>query len=447
MSDTSDKMPPAAVEVEASVLGAVLCDNRCIGDVMAVLGGDGGMFYDARHGRIYDAAIVVYSTLAPVDQITVGAELTKRSELELVGGVAYLSELASGVAGGSHAGHHAKLIADAALARGLIEAYSTGATQALMPGADPVKISQAVDHAIYSLGTTDRRNAIATMEETMEGTLALIEKAQTTSGLSGVHTGLHDLDNITSGWQNSDLIVLAARPKQGKTSLAMLHALTAARSGVAVMFFSMEMSKEQLGARMIAMTAGVDLHKMRKGVLAPDEYKTVMQVAAEIAALPIHIDDNSATTVLEMRAKLRRRRVGLVIADYLQLMGSTDKNAKSREQEVSGFSRGLKGLAKEFNVPVIALSQLSRAPEQRNDKRPVLSDLRDSGAIEQDADLVTFIYRAESYGIKVDSDGNSTEGVADIIVGAHRNGPPGTIRAQFDTATVNFRDLAPQYLR
>ena len=450
MTETLDRMPPQAVEVEASILGAMLIDNRCIGDVAAVLGHDGAAFYEARHGRIYDAALTVYSANTPPDQITVGAELSKRGELDLCGGVAYLAELAGGVASGANSRHHAKLIADAAHARGLIEAYSEGLQQAYKPGADPAAVHEVVDEMAFGLGERQNRGGLVSMEVTMTETAESIDAAHNKEGLTGIDTGLRDLNAIVSGWQNSDLIIQAARPGAGKTALGIANAVTAARSGVGVAFFSLEMPKRQLGQRMVAMAAQIDLQKIRQGVMTADEHRSAVSVYRELVALPLWIDDNAGTSVLEIRAKLRRlalkQPIGLVVVDYLQLMRSTDKNANSREQEVASCSRGLKAIAKEFDVPVLALAQLSRQPEQRADKRPVLSDLRESGSIEQDADVVMFIYRPEMYGITEDANG-STKGTAELIVGKQRNGPPGTAQVQYDAERVTFRDLAPAYLR
>jgi replicative DNA helicase len=445
-----NQMPPAAPEVEASILGAMLIDSRCIGDIAAVLGTDGHRMYDVRHARIYDAVLAVYGDNRPVDQITVCAELQGRGELDLVGGVIYMAELASGVASAGNSAAHADIVARAAHNRSLIEIYSEGLQRAYKAGADPAVVQESVDAATFDLATTGHSSALVGMDVTMLETAGDIDAAHAHDGLIGVTSGLRDLDGLTSGLHKSDLIILAARPSQGKTALALTHTLAAATSGVGVAFFSLEMSKSQIGQRLVATRAHLDLHKMRSGKLTTEEHAAAAVQYNELSKLPIWIDDSAGTTPMEMRAKLRRitqkADLGLIVVDYLQLMHGTER-AHSREQEVSGFSRALKGLAKEFNVPVLALSQLNRAAEQRSDHRPVLSDLRDSGSIEQDADVVMFLYRAEMYGIENDADGHSTEGIADIILGKQRQGPPGTVAVQFNKATVEFRNLAPRWAR
>ena len=442
-----DRMPPQAVEVEKAVLGAMLIDGRAVGRAIELL--DEEAFYHRAHGRIYTAMISLYERNDAVDQLTVSEELKRRGQLDEAGGVVYLAELAGGVASAANIEHHAKIVVERGLSRGLIEASSEISSRAYEGKADVHELLDWSEGRIFALSEKKLTQGFESIEVVLQETFESIERAHNQdSAVSGVNTGYTDLNDITSGFQNSDLIVIAARPSVGKTALSLSFCCRAAvEHGVGVAFFSLEMSKMQLAQRLLCIQTGVDLHKLRTGRLREDDWIHLTRNVGRLAQAPIYIDDTPGITVLEARAKSRRLQrdhgIGMVVVDYLQLM-SSHENVQSREQEVSRISRGLKGLAKELNVPVIALSQLSRAPEARTDKRPQLSDLRESGSIEQDADVVMVIYRPDVYGFK-SPDGASLEGTAEIIIGKQRNGPTGSVHLMWNANSASFEYLAPEF--
>jgi replicative DNA helicase len=437
-------MPPQALEVEKAVLGAMLIDGRAVGRAIELL--DEEAFYHRAHGRIYAAMISLYERNDAVDQLTVSEELKRRGQLDEVGGVVYLTELAGGVASAANVEHHAKIVVERGLSRGLIEASSEISSRAYEGKADVHELLDWSEGRIFALSEKKLTQGFESIEVVLQETFESIERAHSQdSAVSGVNTGYADLNDITSGFQNSDLIVIAARPSVGKTALSLSFCCRAAvEHGVGVAFFSLEMSKMQLAQRLLCIQTGVDLLKLRTGRLGEDDWIHLTRNVGRLAQAPIYIDDTPGITVLEARAKSRRLQrdhgIGMVVVDYLQLM-SSHENVQSREQEVSRISRGLKGLAKELNVPVLALSQLSRASEARTDKRPQLSDLRESGSIEQDADVVMFIYRPDVYGLK-SPDGASLEGTAEIIIGKQRNGPIGSVHLMWNADSASFENLA-----
>lgn len=439
-----DRMPPQALEVEKAVLGAMLIDGRAVGRAIELL--DEEAFYHRAHGRIYAAMISLYERNDAVDQLTVSEELKRRGQLDEVGGVVYLTELAGGVASAANVEHHAKIVVERGLSRGLIEASSEISSRAYEGKADVHELLDWSEGRIFALSEKKLTQGFESIEVVLQETFESIERAHSQdSAVSGVNTGYADLNDITSGFQNSDLIVIAARPSVGKTALSLSFCCRAAvEHGVGVAFFSLEMSKMQLAQRLLCIQTGVDLLKLRTGRLGEDDWIHLTRNVGRLAQAPIYIDDTPGITVLEARAKSRRLQrdhgIGMVVVDYLQLM-SSHENVQSREQEVSRISRGLKGLAKELNVPVLALSQLSRASEARTDKRPQLSDLRESGSIEQDADVVMFIYRPDVYGLK-SPDGASLEGTAEIIIGKQRNGPTGSVHLMWNADSASFENLA-----
>ena len=442
-----DRMPPQAVEVERAVLGAMLIDGRAVGRAVELL--EEEAFYHRPHGRIYTAMISLYEQNQAVDQLTVSEELKRRGQLEEAGGVVYLAELAAGVASAANIEYHAKIIVERGLSRGLIEASSEISSRAYEGKSDVHELIDWSEGRIFALSEKRLTQGFESIETVLQETFEHIERARNqTSAVSGVNTGYTDLNDMTSGFQNSDLIILAARPSVGKTALSLSMCCRAAVDhGVGVAFFSLEMSKLQLAQRLLCIQTGIDLHKLRTGRLNEEDWVHLTKNVGRLAQAPIHIDDTAGITVLEARAKARRLQrdhgVGIVVIDYLQLMTSHE-NTQSREQEVSRISRGLKGLAKELNVPVLALSQLSRAAETRSDKRPQLSDLRESGSIEQDADVVMFIYRPDLYGLKA-ADGASQEGTAEIIIGKQRNGPTGSVHLMWNKESASFENLAPGF--
>jgi len=447
-----ERMPPQAVEVEQAVLGAMMIDSQAIGRALEIL--DESSFYHTANGVVFKAMIALYEKNEAVDQLTLSEELRRQEQLENVGGVSYLAKLASEVATSANVDHHARIVLDKALSRKLIETANEVIEQAYNGTDDVQYLIDRTEERIFSLSENQIGEGFQALEHVMGETLDQIERAHNrTSTVSGIDTGFPDLNDQTAGLQSGDLIILAARPSVGKTAFALSIARNAAMSGIendqskGVAIFSLEMSKTQLAQRLLSAETRVDLHKLRTGRLQEDDWLRITKTVGRIAQAPIYIDDTPSISVLEARAKARRLKrengLGLVIVDYLQLMSSHSR-AQSREQEISMISRGLKALSKELDVPVLALSQLSRAVESRTDKRPQLSDLRESGSIEQDADVVMFIYRPDIYGLK-GPDGTSLEGIAEIIIGKQRNGPVGSIHLQWNAESATYEALAQEW--
>ncbi len=447
------RIPPQATDIEKAVLGAMLIEREAIPRVIEILPPDA--FYAAQHQKVYDAILRLFERGNPVDLITVGEELRRSSELEQVGGDYYLTELTTHVASAANVEYHARIITEKSLLRKLIETMTVHVGEAYDPSADAFELLDQVESDIFRISDTQLRRAASSMNQVLKDTLARLEAIHgRESGITGVPTGFRALDNLTGGWQPSDMIIIAARPSMGKTAFALAAARNAAlhqREPVGVAIFSLEMSSGQLAQRLLTSEARVDAQAARTGRLSDDDWPKLARAAGRLSSAPIFIDDTPGLSILELRAKCRRLKaehdIGLVVVDYLQLMhGTTQVRSANREQEIAQISRSLKGLAKELNVPVLALSQLSRAVETRGgDRRPQLSDLRESGSIEQDADVVAFIYRAERYGITVDEHGNSTEGLAEIIVGKQRNGPIGTVKLAFAHQHARFENLTTYY--
>ncbi|MEW6682784.1 MAG: replicative DNA helicase [Nitrospirota bacterium] len=437
----ADRIPPQHVEAEEFVLGAILLDNQALNKVLEVLSPNA--WYREAHRKIFQAMIDLSETNEAIDQITVCEQLRRRNELEQIGGAAYLAQLVAQVPTAANVRHHAKIVQDKSLLRNLI----TVATDIVASGYQDVeKVDDLIDQAerkIFELAERRMRQSFIPVRQIVKGTFEMIERLYERKELvTGVPTGFSDLDKMTAGLQPSDLIILAGRPSMGKTALALnmaQHAATKCNETVAI--FSLEMSKEQLVLRMLCSEARVDAHKLRSGFLAREDWRKLTDAASRLSEAKIFIDDTPGMTVLEMRAKARRlkaeHRLALVIVDYLQLMRGRG-DADNREQEISDISRSLKGLAKELNVPVIALSQLSRAVETRGgDKKPQLSDLRESGAIEQDADVVMFVFREEVY-----RQDENNRGVAEILVRKQRNGPTGEVALTFLDRYTRFEDAS-----
>jgi replicative DNA helicase len=383
-----------------------------------------------------------------IDQLTVSEELKKRGELEEVGGLVYLSTLAAEVATAANIVHHANIVLDRGLSRSLIETAALVSDRAFEGRTEVYELLDWAEQRIFSLSERRLSSGFESIESVLHGTIEQIERAHNRdSAVSGVDTGFSDLNDLTSGLQAGDLVILAARPSVGKTALALGMARNAAvETGKGVAIFSLEMSKQQVAQRLLCLETRVDLHKLRTGRLRDDDWLRLTRQVGKLAQAPIYVDDTPGITILETRAKARRLKrehgVDLIVIDYLQLMG-THVNVNSREQEVAQISRGLKGLAKELDIPVLALSQLSRAPEARTGGRPQLSDLRESGSLEQDADVVMFIYRPDLY-VKSEEAG-SQEGTAEIIIGKQRNGPVGSVKLMWDESCASFQDLAPEF--
>jgi len=441
-----DRRPPYSEDAEQAVLAAMLMDQDAILRAMEFV--DDASFYVERHRRIYRAMVSLSERGEVLDPLTLSEELSRRGELEAAGGKDYVGFLVDAVSTSANVEYHAKIVKEKALLRRLIEASTAIVGDAFEGRATAAELIDEAEHRIFQVSQQRGMQGFMRVKELMWPTMERIEALQRGGKtITGVASGFADLDEMTSGFQPSDLIIVAARPSMGKTALILNIAQYAAiEKNTPVAFFSLEMSKESLVQRMLTSEARVDAQKLRKGMLRDDDFPRMARAAGILSSAPIWIDDSAGITLLEIRSKARRLKVeadiGLLVIDYLQLIQGPN-NAESRQQEISMISRSLKALAKELHVPVVALSQLSRAPEQRaGDHRPQLSDLRESGAIEQDADLVMFIYRQEVYDGPTDKDGNSLEGRAEIIVGKQRNGPIGFVNLFFHKSYTRFENYS-----
>jgi len=422
--DELSRIPPHNLEAEQSVLGAILIDRSALAEVSGRLRTDA--FYLEKHREIYEAIMSLYEESLPVDIITVSDELQRRGTLEKIGGVDYIAQLSNSVLTTANISHYVSIIEDKALLRSLIRESGRimdMCYQGTMEGTD---VLGEAEKGIFDIAQGLNRTGLESINSLLDKTFSQLEELSLNKGdLTGVPSGFIDLDRKTSGFQNSDLILVAARPAMGKTSFVLNIAVNAALRKYPVAIFSLEMSKTQLVNRILALEATVELEKMRTGKLDSEDWKKIGQSLGPLSKSPIYIDDNAGTTTVEMMSKLRKLKLekglGLVIIDYLQLMESR-KKTENRQQEISEISRSLKIMAKELNVPVIALSQLSRAPEQRADHRPILSDMRESGAIEQDADMVIFLYRDDYY-----NENSEKKNIVEVIIAKHRNGSTGTV--------------------
>lgn len=442
------RVPPQAIEIEAQVLGAMLLEREAIARVIELLDEDD--FHADYHRKIFQAIIAMFDRSEPVDIITMAEELRRRGHLDLVGGETYLAELTMKVTSAANVEYHAKIVLEKSLMRSIINASSAIATRAFSPTEDAFELLDEAEQTIFQISEKRMKKTFTAMHKAVHDTLEVLESIHGKhSGVTGVPSGFFKLDELTAGWQNSDLIIVAGRPSSGKTAFALSLARNAAMhhekpTGVGI--FSLEMSTQQLVMRLLCAEAKVDAHAVRTGRLPEDDWKRLSLAAGRLAKANIFIDDTASLGILELRAKARRlkaeRNIGLVVVDYLQLMQGP-KDAESREKEISAISRSLKALAKELNIPVIALSQLSRAVESRTDKRPILSDLRESGAIEQDADVVCFVHRPEMYTDPDSEKFSEVAGQAEIIVGKQRNGPIDDIKLAFVHRYARFENLVP----
>jgi replicative DNA helicase len=439
-------MPPQSVEAEISVLGGLLLDPDSVAHVADIL--EPADFYRREHHLIYSAMLNLFNRNEPIDLITLAEELKELGHLESVGGEPYLYELAEAVPTAAHVRYYAKIVKEKALLRQLIGASTEIIESCYQPGQEAEDLLDEAERKIFAIADRQIKEDFVDANTLAKlGMQRLDELATRSDSITGISTGFTDLDQITAGFQRSDFIVVAARPSMGKTALCLNIAHhVAEKERKVVAFFSLEMPKEQLVLRMFASSAKVDFHKVRTGMLTDEDYEKIAKTAASLSTTDIYFDDTPALSVMELRAKARRlqaeKRLDMVIIDYLQLMrGRRGNNEASRQQEISEISRGLKALAKELKVPVVAISQLSRAVEGRQDKRPQLSDLRESGAIEQDADLVIFVYREDAY--KKDTQ-PSQASETEVIIGKQRNGPMGTIKLTFLKRFVRFENYAPE---
>lgn len=440
------RVPPQAVEVEQAVLGALLLDRDAFHDVMDILTPES--FYDERHGMIYEAIVNLFTQSRPIDVLTVADQLGRQGTLEAAGGRAYLSQLSLRVASSANIEHHARIIAQKHIMRELIRIATEVLQDAYSETTDVFDLLDKVEQHLYEVTATNLKRDYHTSAGLAAQLLEHLEELRKkTDGLTGVPSGYPALDRLTSGFQPSDLIIVAARPAMGKTAFVLNVARNIAmdyKQGVAI--FSLEMASLQLMQRLLSMQSRVESTKLRSGKLDEVEWQQVLKAIEDLSEAPIFIDDTPGINIFELRAKCRRLKskhdIQLVVIDYLQLMsGGPDSKRGNREQEISAISRALKGLAKELNVPVIALSQLSRAVEMRGgEKRPQLSDLRESGAIEQDADIVSFLYRPEYYGMTESEEGESLIGITELIIAKHRNGPTDTIKLRFENEIGLFSE-------
>jgi replicative DNA helicase len=435
------KVPPQNLEAEQSVLGGILLDNLALNTVLELLETDD--FYSEAHRKIFSAIVELSNRNEPCDLITLSNILKNQKRIEKIGGTAYLASLVD-VPSAVNIAYYAKIIKEKSILRRLIGTATEILNNSYNSGKDIDSVLDEAEHAIFEISENKIRPSFHPMREIIKDSFKTIERLYAKKELvTGVATGFDKIDDLTSGLQNSDLIIIAGRPSMGKTAFALNIAQYAAlEMGVPVAIFSLEMAKEQLATRMLASEARVDSQRLRKGFLGETDWPKLTTAAGRLSEAPIYIDDTPAITVIETKAKSRRLKaengLGLIILDYLQLMrGSAFKD--SREQEISEISRSLKALAKELSVPVIALSQLNRKVEDRTNRRPQMADLRESGAIEQDADLIAFIYRDEVYNR---SDDNPEKGTAEIIIGKQRNGPTGIVKLAFQEKYTRFENLA-----
>ncbi|MBC7843222.1 MAG: replicative DNA helicase [Gemmatimonadaceae bacterium] len=447
-----DRRPPQSEDAEQSVLAAMLIDAEAITRATEIV--DETMFFREGHRRIFRAVVALVERLSGIDVITLSDELERRGELDAAGGREYLSFLADAVPTAANVEHHARIVKEKALLRRLIEVSTQIAGEAFEARQPARDLLDFAEQRILQVGQDRGGDGFVRVKTLMYSAMDRIETiSKEGRSVTGIASGFADLDQLTSGFQPADLVIVAARPSMGKTALTLNIAQhVAITEGVGVAFFSLEMSKESLVQRMLTSEARLDAQAMRTGRLRDDDWPRLARAAGILAQAPIYIDDAPGMTVLDMRAKARRlkadpdSKLGLIIVDYLQLM--TGPNAENRQQEVSQISRGLKALAKELRVPVVALSQLSRAPEQRSGDekgRPQLSDLRESGAIEQDADLILFIFRQEVYAERDEAGrlkNSELDGKAEIIIGKQRNGPIGTVPLYFHKQYTRFENFS-----
>lgn len=442
---TKDRVPPQVVEVEQAVLGAMLLDKEAIGKAVEVL--DESCFYKSSHAKIFSAMVSLYDRNEPVDLITLPQELKKRLELEEVGGIPYINDLATSVATSANIEYHSRIVLEKATLRRLIQTSTEIVSRCFDQTEDVDLLLDSAEQRIFEISEKRIKHGFTPLSDILPQTFESIDRIRE-GQITGLSTGFVELDTLTAGLQPSDLIVVAGRPSMGKTSFCLsVVEHSAVELKVPVAIFSLEMEKGQLANRMLCSRAKLSSHKMRTGRLSDHEWTNLSIAVGPLSEAKIFVDDTPAIGILEIRAKARRLKakenIGLIIVDYLQLMAGP-KGAESRQQEISTISRALKGLAKDLKVPVLAISQLSRAVETRGgERRPQLADLRESGAIEQDADLVMFIYRPELYGIKsmeFRKEKILTDGIAEVIVGKHRNGPTGSILLTFLKSYARFEN-------
>ena len=447
--DVFQKTLPQNMEAEQAVLGGILIDNEAIHQVLEIIEVED--FYKESHRKIFLVFLELYEQNQPIDLVTVCESLQKKEQLEEVGGATFLASLVEVIPTASNIAYYAKIVKEKSILRKLINRATYIINQCVAPTDENIEeILDKAEQSIFEISEQRIQTSYHPLKELIKSTFQTIQsitqKDTSIPGITGIPTGFIDFDHLTSGFQPSDLIIIAGRPSMGKTAFALNIATNAAsKHKIPVGIFSLEMSKEQLTTRMLCAEAKVDSKKLRSGFLAEHDWQLLIEAASVLSEAPIFVDDTPAISVLELRAKARRLKsehnINLIIIDYLQLMKGKDGNER-REQEISEISRSLKALAKELNIPVVALSQLNRKVEDRENKRPRLADLRESGAIEQDADLIAFLYRDEVYNQRED---NPNRGIAEIIIGKHRNGPVGKVKLAFLEKFTSFENLQENY--
>ena len=440
------KVPPQALDLEEAVLGALLLEKDPLTNVIDFLHAD--CFYKESHQKIYEAISILFQRSDPVDILTVTEELRKLGNLELVGGAFYIAQLTNRVASSANTEYHARILLQKFIQRELIRISSDTINESYQETSDAFVLLDKAEKNLFEVAERGIKRNFDSMTNLISQAVKQVEEASKKGdGITGVPSGFTALDRITGGWQPSDLIILAARPGMGKTAFVLSLARNAAVNfSKPIALFTLEMSSVQMVNRLIASETGIEANKLKKGTLDAQEWKVLHQKIGKLDSAPLYIDDTPGLSIFELRAKCRRLKaqkdIQLIVIDYLQLMTASSDNNKggNREQEISMISRSLKSIAKELNVPIIALSQLSRDVEKRPDKRPILSDLRESGAIEQDADMVMFIYRPEYYKIDTDENGESLAGLAQIIIAKHRNGSLEDVNLRFIDKLAKFTD-------
>lgn len=435
------RIPPQNIEAEMSLLGAILIDDDTVADASEIIKPND--FYDKRHQIIFSAVMRLYEKHKPIDLLTLTEEIKKKKQLEIIGGSAYLTELTNYVPTSAHAKSYAEIIYQKSIRRKLIKASAEINEMSFDENSPSEELLEKAESELFSVSDQSLKQDLVSIESILTESFDRIEELHRNKGqLRGIRTGYKDLDNMTAGLQRSDLIILAARPAMGKTTFVSNLAYNVATIvKLPVLFFSLEMSKEQLIDRMLADASGVDSWNIRTGNLSDADFGKISDAMGEMAEAPIYIDDTPGLSILEMRTKARRaahdQQLGLIVVDYLQLLQTSGNYQGNRVQEVSEISRGLKLIARELNVPLVALSQLSRTVESRNPPIPQLADLRESGSIEQDADIVSFIYRPGYY----EPDNPDYQNITDLIIAKHRNGPVGKVQLYFHPERLRFMSL------
>ncbi|MCK5685350.1 replicative DNA helicase [bacterium] len=433
------RLPPQNSEAESAILGAILLENNCMGGATESLTPDS--FYKIENKKIFSSMLSLYNKEQPIDLITLPEELKKSGDLEKIGGPAYIRELLNLLPTTAHFASYVSMVYDKNILRELISCATSIIENSYSQEADTRTILDESEHVIFSIAQNRTKKDFVQLKDVIHDTFDMIhELYENKEHITGVPTGYTEFDKMTSGLNKSDLVILAARPSMGKTAFALNVAENVAAAGHRVAIFSLEMSVQQLAMRLLSSVANVDAQKIRNGFIAADDWHPLTMAASKLMELPIFIDDSSSLTLMEIKNKARRlksqHKIEVIIIDYLQLM-HLGRKSESRQQEVSEMSRSLKSLARELDIPIVALSQLSRAVESRPNKRPMLSDLRESGSIEQDADIVIFLYRDEYY-----NDDSEMAGIAEVIIGKQRNGPVGTVKLQWDSDVARFGNLS-----